>query len=157
MELVERAWAGIDAGKGHHHIVVIDPDGKRLLSRRVANTEPDLLELIDAVQALATQIAWAIDLADGPAALLIALLLQRVQSLVYLPGIAVNRATGEIEARAKRTRKTPQSSPIRRGCVTTCAFCRSKTTRSLNCGCSPRTALTSPLTEFERSTVSAAG
>lgn len=91
---IERAWAGIDAGKAHHHVVVIDPNGKRLLSRRVANTEPDLIEMIDAVQALATQIAWAIDLADGPAALLIAMLLQRGQSLVYLPGIAVNRATG---------------------------------------------------------------
>ncbi len=105
MQLVERAWAGIDAGKGHHHIVVIDPDGKRLLSRRVANTEPDLLELIDAVQALATQIAWAIDLADGPAALLIALLLQRVQSLVYLPGIAVNRATGGYRGEGKTDAK----------------------------------------------------
>lgn len=105
MELVERAWAGIDAGKGHHHVVVIDPDGKRLLSRRVANTEPDLLELIDAVQALATQIAWAIDLADGPAALLIALLLQRVQSLVYLPGIAVNRATGGYRGEGKTDAK----------------------------------------------------
>lgn len=105
MQLVERAWAGIDAGKGHHHVVVIDPDGKRLLSRRVANTEPDLLELIDAVQALATQIAWAIDLADGPAALLIALLLQRVQSLVYLPGIAVNRATGGYRGEGKTDAK----------------------------------------------------
>jgi len=105
MQLVERAWAGIDAGKGHHHVVVIDPDGKRLLSGRVANTEPDLLELIDAVQALATQIAWAIDLADGPAALLIALLLQRVQSLVYLPGIAVNRATGGYRGEGKTDAK----------------------------------------------------
>lgn len=105
MQLVERAWAGIDAGKGHHHVVVIDPDGKRLLSRRVANTEPDLLELIDAVQALATQISWAIDLADGPAALLIALLLQRVQSLVYLPGIAVNRATGGYRGEGKTDAK----------------------------------------------------
>ena len=42
MQQTEQAWAGIDAGKGHHHVVVIDRDGRRLLSRRVANDEPDL-------------------------------------------------------------------------------------------------------------------
>ena len=42
MQQTEYAWAGIDAGKGHHHVVVIDGDGRRLLSRRVANDEPDL-------------------------------------------------------------------------------------------------------------------
>ncbi len=39
-------WAGIDAGKTHHHCVVIDNAGKRLLSRRVANDETELLKLI---------------------------------------------------------------------------------------------------------------
>ena len=47
MRHVEQAWAGIDAGKGHHHVVVIDRDGTRLLSRRVANDEPELIALID--------------------------------------------------------------------------------------------------------------
>ena len=37
--------------------------------RRVANTEPDLVELIDTVQAGAEAPTWAVDLADGPAAL----------------------------------------------------------------------------------------
>ncbi|QGZ52584.1 hypothetical protein GPZ77_33580 [Streptomyces sp. QHH-9511] len=32
--------AGIDAGKTHHHHVVIDGGGKRLLSRRVAPSDP---------------------------------------------------------------------------------------------------------------------
>lgn len=30
-------WAGVDIGKTHHHCVMINSDGKRLLSRRVAN------------------------------------------------------------------------------------------------------------------------
>ncbi|MFI1488777.1 transposase [Streptomyces sp. NPDC020747] len=30
-------WAGIDAGKTHHHCVAIDESGRQLLSRRVAN------------------------------------------------------------------------------------------------------------------------
>lgn len=38
-ERVKQLWAGIDAGKAHHHCVVIDSDGTQLLSRRVANDE----------------------------------------------------------------------------------------------------------------------
>jgi hypothetical protein len=34
-------WAGIDAGKAHHHCVAIDEDGRRLFSRRVANNEAE--------------------------------------------------------------------------------------------------------------------
>lgn len=33
---LERAWAGIDAGKEHHPVVVLDFEGRKLLSRRVA-------------------------------------------------------------------------------------------------------------------------
>ena len=50
MDRVEQGWVGIDAGKGHHHVVLIDRDGRRLLSRRVVNDEPDLVALIDTVQ-----------------------------------------------------------------------------------------------------------
>ncbi|TWF73926.1 transposase [Streptomyces capillispiralis] len=42
---MSRIWAGIDSGKGHHHGLVLDADGKTLLSRRVANDEPELLKL----------------------------------------------------------------------------------------------------------------
>ena len=41
-----RLWAGIDAGKAHHHCVAIDEDGKHLFSRRVANDESELLALV---------------------------------------------------------------------------------------------------------------
>lgn len=40
---MSRIWAGIDSGKGHHHGLALDADGKTLLSRRVANDEPELL------------------------------------------------------------------------------------------------------------------
>jgi hypothetical protein len=46
-----RSVAGIDAVKSHH-CVVIDAGGTRLLSRRVANDEIPLLELISEVTAL---------------------------------------------------------------------------------------------------------
>jgi len=46
-------WAGTDAGKAEHHCTVIDADGVKVLSRRVPNNEPELLELIRDVLELA--------------------------------------------------------------------------------------------------------
>jgi hypothetical protein len=62
-------WAGIDPGKTHHHCVAIDESGRRLLSRRVANDEPELLQLLADVLALGDEVTWGIDQADGGAAL----------------------------------------------------------------------------------------
>jgi transposase len=87
-----QVWAGVDAGKTHHHCVVIDAGAKRLLSRRVASDEPELLALIADVTALAGRVTWALDVPDGGAALLIGLLVARDQELLYIPGLAVNRA-----------------------------------------------------------------
>ncbi|MEW1905206.1 MULTISPECIES: transposase [unclassified Streptomyces] len=41
--------AGTDAGKAAHHCTVIDTDGTKVLSRRVPNNEPELLELVSDV------------------------------------------------------------------------------------------------------------
>src|SRR5688500_20262628 len=101
MDRVEQGWIGIDAGKGHHHAVLIDRDGQRLLSRRVINDQPDLVALIDTVQDRVVNSVWAIDLATGSASLLIALLLQHDQRVVYLPGRADNRAAAGYRRVAK--------------------------------------------------------
>lgn len=90
---VTAIWAGVDAGKAHHHCVVIDADGRRLLSRRVANDEPELLRLLTDVLNLGDEVTWGIDLADGGAALLIAVLVNHGQHVLYIPGMAVNRAS----------------------------------------------------------------
>ena len=60
----------MDAGTTHHHRVVIDAEGRRLLARRVAYDELDLIALISDVTALADRVTWAVDLPDGGAALL---------------------------------------------------------------------------------------
>jgi transposase len=91
---VPELWAGVDAGKAHHHCVVIDTDGTKVLSRRVPNNEADLLTLIGDVQALAQDVLWAIDLNAGGAALLIALLVNHDQKLLYIPGRTVHHASG---------------------------------------------------------------
>lgn len=100
-------WAGIDAGKAAHHCVVIDGAGTKLLSRKVSNDEADLTELIDDVAELAVDghIQWAIDLNAGGAALLIALLVARAQSLVYIPGRTVHHAAATYRGDGKTDAK----------------------------------------------------
>lgn len=88
-------WAGIDAGKAHHHCVVIDADGSRLLSQRIPNDEPALLELLASVLELAggEPVVWATDLNHGGPALLIALLIGHGQDILYIPGRTVHHAS----------------------------------------------------------------
>ncbi|MFE0089818.1 IS110 family transposase [Streptomyces sp. NPDC058991] len=88
-------WAGTDAGKAAHHCTVIDTDGTKVLSRRVPNNEPELLELIGDVLALAEDgpVTWAVDLNAGGGALLIALLTGHGQRLLYIPGRTVHHAS----------------------------------------------------------------
>ncbi|MFD3547066.1 IS110 family transposase [Streptomyces sp. NPDC058655] len=125
---MSRVWAGTDCGKGHHHCLVLDAEGDTLLSRRVANDESELLALITDVLELAggDRVTWALDMTGGEPALLIALLVNHGQELVYIPGLAVNRATdgyrgaGKTDARdariiADQARMRRDLEPIRPG------------------------------------------
>lgn len=89
-----RLWAGVDAGKTHHHCVVIDEDGTRLLSRKIGNDEDDILALLADVTALTDgeDLVWATDLNQGGAALLIAVLAANGQGMLYIPGRTVHHA-----------------------------------------------------------------
>jgi len=111
-------WAGIDAGKTHHHCVAIDESGRRLLSRRVANDEPELLELLGDVLALGDEVTWGIDLADGGAALAIAILINHGQPVRYISGRAIHRASegyrGEGKTDAKDAAVIADQARIRR-------------------------------------------
>ncbi|WP_442819564.1 IS110 family transposase [Streptomyces sp. NBC_01230] len=100
-------WAGTDAGKAEHHCTVIDTDGKRKLSRRVANDETALLELIADVLALSEgeAVTWAIDLNAGGAALMIALLTDNGQKVLYIPGRTVHHASGSYRGDGKTDAK----------------------------------------------------
>ena len=99
-------WAGTDAGKAEHHCVVIDADGQRKLSRRVANDESTLLQLIGDVLALTEgePVTWAIDLNAGGAALMIALLTDNGQQVLYIPGRTVHHARASSPADGHRNR-----------------------------------------------------
>ncbi|MFJ5032023.1 IS110 family transposase [Streptomyces sp. NPDC088560] len=104
---VPELWAGMDAGKAAHHCVVLDTDGKRLLSRRVDNDETALLKLIADVLELSegAPVTWAIDLNAGGAALMIALLTGNGQQVLYIPGRTVHHASGSYRGDGKSDAK----------------------------------------------------
>jgi transposase len=125
---VPRLWAGIDAGKTHHHCVAIDEDGRRVLSRRVANDETELLALIADVLSAARgeEVVWATDLNQGGAALLISLLVDNGQAVLYIPGRTVHHAArtyrgdGKTDAKdagiiADKARMRRDLQPVRAG------------------------------------------
>ncbi|CAL9339102.1 IS110 family transposase IS900 [Streptomyces sp. enrichment culture] len=98
-------WAGVDIGKEHHHCVVIDAQGNRLLSRRVLNDETILLELIADVLTLSEDVLWAVDINHGGAALLIGLLHDHGQPMAYLTGRAVHQASAGYRGQGKTDAK----------------------------------------------------
>ncbi|MFD5268967.1 transposase [Streptomyces sp. NPDC058335] len=89
-------WAGVDVGKTHHHPVVINAEGERLLSRRILNDEAELLALIGDALALSDDALRAVDLNHGGAALLICLLIARDQPVAYLTGGVRERDTSRL-------------------------------------------------------------
>jgi transposase len=121
-----RLWAGVDVGKTHHHCVVIDAEGRKLFSQRVANDEPELRAMVKQVTGLGEEVTWAVDLPDGGAALLIGILLSCDQRLLYIPGRTVNsasagyRGVGKTDARdatviADQARMRRDLAPLRPG------------------------------------------
>ncbi|KPI17096.1 transposase IS111A/IS1328/IS1533 [Actinobacteria bacterium OV450] len=118
-------WAGTDAGKAEHHCTVIDTNGTLRLSRRVANEESTLLTLIGDVLALSEgdPVTWEIDLNSGGAALMIALLADNGQKVLYIPGRTVSgsyRGDGKSDAKdafviADQARMRRDLQPVRDG------------------------------------------
>ncbi len=96
-----KAWAGIDVGKEFHWAHVLDASGAELLSRRVENDEADLLKLLDEILSVAEDVVWATDQPGGSAALLLALLWERNQRVLYVPGLTVDRARDAYRGESK--------------------------------------------------------
>src|SRR5918994_1519858 len=114
---MNKAWAGVDAGKEFHWAHVLDASGRELLSRKVQNDEADLLKLIDDALLLAEEVVWAVDQPGGGAALLLALLWERNQRVLYVSGLTVDRARdayrGESKTDARDARVIADQSRMR--------------------------------------------
>lgn len=100
-------WAGIDAGKRTHHLVLIDGTGNVLVSQKVANEESDLLDLLATVFDIAggREVCWATDLTDGGAALVISLLTAHDQQVLYIPGRIIHHAAATYRGDGKTDAK----------------------------------------------------
>src|SRR5215216_7807805 len=102
---MDKVWTGIDAGKEFHWAHVLDASGTQLLSRRVENDEAELVALIEEVVSLTKDVVWAIDQPGGSAALLLALLWERGQRVIYVPGLTVDRARDAYRGESKTDAK----------------------------------------------------
>jgi transposase len=113
---MDKVWTGIDAGKEFHWAHILDASGTQLLSRRVKNDEAELVALIEEALFLAEDVVWAIDQPGGSAALLLVLLWERGQRVIYVPGLTVDRARdayrGESKTDAKDARVIASPRPV---------------------------------------------
>ena len=71
------------------------------LPEEVESDEADILKLIDEAFSLAKEIVWAVDQPGGSAALLLALLWERDQKVLYVPGLIVDRARDAYRGESK--------------------------------------------------------
>jgi len=102
---MDSAWAGIDAGKEFHWAHLLDASGRKMLSRKVENDEADISEFIGEVLSLVEEVVWAVDQTGGGAALLLALLWERNQRVLYIPGLTVGRARETYRGESKTDAK----------------------------------------------------
>jgi Transposase len=102
---VGNVYAGVDIGKGHLHVVAVDSEGPRSLSRRVANDEPVLVELPTEVRALGHNVTWAVDITSSETTLLLTLLAEHAQTVLYVPGGTFSRAAAGYRGAGKTDAK----------------------------------------------------
>jgi hypothetical protein len=111
------AWVGIDVGKTHHWVCVVDADGKVLLSVKVGNDEAEIVALLARVASLATRLIWAVDIIGAPSALVLALLARAGQPVYYASGRVVAAMSEPMPERVRPTPRMPTSSPRPPGCA----------------------------------------
>jgi transposase len=99
--VLEVAWVGVDVGKAHHWVVAENPQGRVVLSRRVANDQQEITRVVGEVGKLAGRLVWTVDLTTAEAALLLAVLFNGGQTVRYLSGRAVNQAAASYRGEGK--------------------------------------------------------
>jgi transposase len=113
-----QVWAGVDVGKEHHWVCVVDDNGKVVLSRRLVNDEQPIRELVAEIDDLAERVSWTVDLTTVYAALLLTVLADAGKAVRYLAGRAVWQASatyrgGEAKTDAKDARVIADQSRMR--------------------------------------------
>ncbi|MFT7839484.1 IS110 family transposase [Saccharothrix sp. BKS2] len=95
-----QVFLGLDVGKGEHHAVGLDPEGKRLHDGPLPNSEPRLRALFDKLAGHGPLLV----VVDQPAtigALPVAVARAAGHTVAYLPGLAMRRIADLYPGRAK--------------------------------------------------------
>ncbi|MGA4792446.1 IS110 family transposase [Nocardia sp. AB354] len=101
-------WVGIDVGKQSHHACAVDVAGEVVFSQKVGNDQRAIEQLIARAGRATTQVRWAVDLTGPLAMMLLTVLLNAGESVVYVPGQVVKtmsqgfRGEGKTDARDAR-------------------------------------------------------
>lgn len=98
---IPRGWAGVDVGKGHHWVCLIDDEGTTIWTAKVLNDEQSILDAIGHVAERAGSITWAVDVTGTMSGLLLALLAAHAQQVKYAPGRVVNQMATAYRGEAK--------------------------------------------------------
>lgn len=111
-------WAGVDVGREHHWVCVVNAAGTVVFSRKLVNDEQSIRELIAEVDGLGPQVSWTVDLTMTYATLLLTVLADVGKSVRYLAGRAVWQAStvyrgGESKTDAKDARVIADQSRMR--------------------------------------------
>jgi transposase len=111
-------WAGVDVGKEHHWVAVVDDTGAVVLSRKLVNDEQQIRGLVSDIDALGDQVSWTVDLTTVYASLLLTVLADAGKSVRYLAGRSVWQASvtyrgGEAKTDAKDARVIADQSRMR--------------------------------------------
>lgn len=84
-------WAGVDVGKTHHHVCVVDNDGTVVMSEKIPNDQQSISGIAGRLGKRRKPIRWAVDLRGGPASLLLAVLFDRGADVRYVSGTVTSR------------------------------------------------------------------
>ncbi|UAK30835.1 IS110 family transposase [Nocardia asteroides] len=101
-------WVGIDVGKRSHHACAVDAAGEVVFSQRFGNDQRAIEQLVARSGSAARSVRWAVDLTGPLSLMLLTVLLNAGQAVVYVPGSVVNamsrgfRGEGKTDARDAR-------------------------------------------------------
>ncbi len=98
---IPRGWGGVDIGKGHHWVCLIDDGGATVWTGKVPNDEQSILDAIGQVVSLADSVVWAVDVTGTMSGLLLALLAAHGQQVKYPPGRVVSQMATAYRGEAK--------------------------------------------------------
>lgn len=103
-EVAMGIWVGIDIGKEIHFALALDDGGGEVFAREFANTEEAIERLRRDCRELGEPV-FAVDMTEGPVALLLAVLVGAGEDVRYVSGLSVNRSRLMLAGESKTDRR----------------------------------------------------